>query len=185
MNNDITIDQVENMASEIIGMAIDLKLIKRPATFRKRFKVNEIRSEGCSGGSSKKNGPHINVGCEWRGLSKERLIAVIEYAFFDGCRIWEIARQNWVDHKGLTFVEYASFADDPEIGWFMADDIEDHCFAMVMHEVAHAIDWWNNPSNEGHHAHGSDWRVLYRALRKAFGYVRKTDGFISVNTNWE
>jgi len=178
MNNNIAIDVVKKMATKVIEMTVDLKLLEKPSRFRKRFKVEETRGETCFGGNRKDSGPFIRVGRKACYLSKESLISVIERTSPTDCRIWKLAEDNWNNLGGLTFVEYASFADDPEIGWFMSNTIEHHCFAMVMHEVAHAVDWWNNPSTKGHQGHGSDWKVLYRALRKKSGYVRSSNGFL-------
>lgn len=60
------------------------------------------------------------------------------------------------------FHEYARIRKIKGIGEFHSDDTNDHIHAVVAHEIAHAVDYWNGVES----AHGSEWRVVYRALRK-------------------
>jgi hypothetical protein len=93
---------------------------------------------------------------------------------------------TWLEEGKAVLGEYASIADDPEIGDMTGDhtDTDKVLANVVCHEIAHAIDlenwgksgsnpdpvvidgkdWGRNPGN----SHGKRWREIYRVLRNAY-----------------
>jgi hypothetical protein len=93
---------------------------------------------------------------------------------------------TWLEEGKAVLGEYASIADDPEIGDMTGDhtDTDKVLANVVCHEIAHAIDfenWGKSGSNpdpvviDGKDwgrmsggAHGKRWREIYRVLRNAY-----------------
>lgn len=64
--------------------------------------------------------------------------------------------------------EYDDFIDDPEIGSFLSDDPQDPLKAIIAHEIAHCIQFWNHKvSHRGGWPadHGQEWQDIYKVLR--------------------
>ena len=88
-----------------------------------------------------------------------------------------IFTQDWVNFRNKSFKEYASIRRDPTIGDYFPEDNYKATKALVCHEVAHAIQYWNwyrdgGKVSEEPKTHGHEWRVIYRALRSYYGLVR-------------
>jgi hypothetical protein len=88
-----------------------------------------------------------------------------------------------IDAKNVTFKEYASFADSPSIGSFTSN-AEWNFKALVLHELAHAIQYWARSHKEYladtrinkagltfnglKPPHGQCFQEIYRTLRLTF-----------------
>lgn len=95
-------------------------------------------------------------------------------------KVWSKAFEH--AHRNEWFhVEYARIIDDPDIGSFVSDDWRDHVKAVIAHELAHAIAYWNKREIKGRDIkpHGSEWRKIYRHLRKEL--VNPYIGFSEAN----
>ena len=140
---DLDIDAIVN---EVIEAAVELGLPRKPATFKRRFQWTVNRGRRSHGGM------------DW-----ETNRPVIDIA------------PGWVNGQRTHLGEYARIAADPEIGSIGGCPII-ATRALVCHEVAHALDFWN--WHCGKHRdrrpipHGSEWRFLYRQLRRHFGLTR-------------
>lgn len=139
---------------------------KKKAMFRRRFQVSIKSGDGAFGGC--KNGiPYIKISTHCRDHNKQQWLEYLIEKDWTSPKIWREAVIAAKDNKWM-FVEYSSFHKDPEIGGFLSDDPLDHVRATVAHEIAHAIHWWHIEmcGHKKSSPHGSDWRVLYRALRR-------------------
>lgn len=71
--------------------------------------------------------------------------------------------------KGITlrFYEYRSFDTDPHIGGFYTDDSNQHNQAIVLHEVAHAVQFYSYKINNTRcKPHGPMFKNFYKRLRQ-------------------
>lgn len=137
-------EQVTLIAHQCADILIANKMVKRPATFKKKLTVKTTATDRC-----------------WGGLGRKRTGR--RYTYHPRISI-STRREGRVGH----YPEYARIAKDPEIGEFHSDDPAHLLTAIVAHEVAHAADHWTHWSG----GHGSEWRRRYRVLRKALGITR-------------
>lgn len=71
--------------------------------------------------------------------------------------------------------EYASFADDPDIGNYECKDWEEKLRLLTIHECSHVVQHIATPSKneygrEDRKGHRKWWKDIYRAARINFGY---------------
>jgi hypothetical protein len=130
---------VDSIAHECADELIRKKLVKRPAIFKRKLKVEVKNINRCWGG----------LRHDRRGKSKSPVISI---------------STKYIDKAGL-FKEYSRIAKDLEIGSFYSSLILHHIQAVVCHEIAHAADYWSGDRSR----HGSEWRYRYRTLRRYFG----------------
>jgi len=143
-------EQWNEAVQEVIDMAVGLKLVKRPVSFRKK-----VRVELCRGRSGHGGGRNIVVQCGRHFNVKRKIVR-----------------------------EYARIDKDKEIGGFIPRSEADVLFWLATHEAAHAIDHWNYYQGvETTRDHGSEWRHIYRQIRRAFGMVRGEDGYLMSTIN--
>lgn len=142
-------ETTEQIVSEVIDAAIELKLIRAPALLKRKTKIMWGRGYRCFGGICwKNNSPRLQIGIDWAEGRVKKLR------------------------------EYARIRIDHEIGNFVSDSLDDVVKAMVCHELAHVIDYWNwhkgGRKDRRPVPHGSDWRFIYRQLRRHFGLVNES-----------
>lgn len=128
---------INELSIECVDIAIDLKLIKRPATFKRKLNVKVTKIRGCWGGLDHKQRPQISFGL------------------------------LHTDVRGTnTFVEYKHIHKHKVIGGFESENHLHARMAVVAHELAHAIDHWNEDSGWG--AHKDTWRFIYGQIRRTW-----------------
>lgn len=71
-------------------------------------------------------------------------------------------KSTWLEGNINYFQEYKRHAKSLHIGSFVSESPTLIHKAVVCHEMAHAIQFWNGSPGK---PHGSRWRILYRALR--------------------
>lgn len=151
------------MTGAVVDTALSLGLVTHePETFRKLFQLRRSNSRyraygGVRPGRTGHPVPYIAMGKAYQSIHS-------------------------CDHPGK-FREYRRIQHDPEIGSYEGKGFE--CTrALVCHEVAHAITYWNwnlrfterlpdQSLRARPKPHGNEWRALYRALRRFFGLVSK------------
>lgn len=142
--------EIIQMAHDVIEDAGELGILKAPLLFRGRLSIKKGRGEG-----------------SWGGIKRRGNTQVPALSFASG----------WVAFKNKSLEEYASIRKDPVIGDYFPEDSYKATKALVCHEVAHAIQYWNwhrggEKKAERPKPHGHEWRVIYRALRSHYGLVR-------------
>ena len=139
-----------------------------------KFKLRlVIGHKGCWGGV--KNGqPNMQLSVSDRYFDKAATIKKLQgqtYLAESRQSVWRKAYNHALANRWM-HVEYASIANDPEIGAFISDNYEDHVTATVCHEFAHVVDLFNYYHDASGIArpkpHGSTWRARYRELRNEF-----------------
>lgn len=126
---------IRQLINECIESAVELKLIRRPKSFQR---VLAIR---------------FHNGCISRGGGNELKAARLAFAM------------NGEDFKSdaRIFREYKRHNKSKFIGGFTTNNSLDCRKALIAHELAHAIQFWNgNPGK----AHGKEWRKIYHAIRE-------------------
>lgn len=146
----VTIEKWQSSVNDVIDMAADLNLIKKPSKFRKKVLIRVCKGEGAKGGGSK-----IVIDCGKHSRLNRKVVK-----------------------------EYPRIDHDKEIGGFIPRTELDVLYYLACHETAHAIDHWNYFQGiESSRGHGSEWRFIYRQLRKAFGMIRNPDGYLQATFN--
>ena len=72
--------------------------------------------------------------------------------------------------------EYKSFDSDPIIGGFYTRDKHDRLRMVIVHEIAHALQYYSYKLNNFRcKPHGPAWKNLYKRLRQEFINSRLED----------
>lgn len=123
-------------------------------------------TDGAYGGLNKKRLPYIYIGTRYDGFNKEQAMRNNQ-AYRGNEKSWGQARELAKQGK-WQYVEYGHINNDPEIGAFVSDNPEDHVRALVAHELAHAVHWWEMEQGKpaDRTEHGPAWQAIYRTLRR-------------------
>lgn len=141
---------IEQYTLNAVDVARGLKLIKRPASFKRALVINKGRAFGrCTGGVNGSKKPVITYGTRW----------------------W-----HWDGAADLDLKEYARIRQDPEIGSTAQGAQAIACHELA-HAIV-LWNWYQMPYKDRRNdrypdAHGGEWRRTYRALRRAMGLTQQ------------
>ena len=158
--------QVAQLFAEGIEEIKRLHLVKGAPEFFEKLELRTGCTTGAYGGISDKDIPYIYIGTRGDGFDKETDFRRHgERNWREKCwkRAAVLAREGkW------QYVEYSHINNSEEIGAFISDDSDDHVRALVAHELAHAIHWWEVSQGLETNLveHGPAWVGIYRVMRK-------------------
>lgn len=164
---------IEQYITEAVRVAAELKMIVSPQKF-KRMLVISHRSPKVSRGGIRDGKPYVCVAQRYEKMNAKTWIAY--YGKFDLARIKSGFKATVAAAKvgDLVVPEYSAIYKDSEIGCLRVNDYESIIKVIVLHEVAHAITYWNEKETVKRFSkpHGKIWQDNYRKLRRAYGLVR-------------
>ena len=161
--------QVARLFAEGLEQIKQLHLVMEATEFFDLIELKTGLTQGARGGMSNMSGngrPGIYIGTRGDGFDKETDFRRHgERNWREKCwkRAAELAREGkW------QYVEYSHINNSEEIGAFISDDSDDHIRALMAHELAHAIHWWevSKGLQTDKVEHGPAWINIYRALRR-------------------
>ena len=170
---------IQKMIRDISQIAVTEGLVDASWPARLQVKLRNARG-GSWGGDN--NGPWISIATRkpWNfepGPEVDK--AVVYYAVQpSGKKTDRMLRRLAKVSKGrAVWAEYASIAEDPEIGDLVGDpaDPTPAMAALLCHEIAHAIDYTAGAQTIDGTEYGAEgtnhsykWRAIYRTLRNAY-----------------
>ena len=170
---------INKMIREISDIAVAEGLVNASWPARLQVKLRNVRG-GSRGGNH--NGPWISIAT--RGVwdytphqNAKEILAKLHEQRPGKLRDRRIRRLRHIEAGRAVWTEYASIAEDPEIGDLVGDpgDPTPAMAALLCHEMAHAIDYTAGAQTidgteygaEGT-SHSYKWRAIYRTLRNAY-----------------
>ena len=164
-------------------------LVHKPDEFLQAFVFKITNGEGANGGvHRKKIGPGkwdkpypiVRIGVQSHHTSRERGMAMnMKNRTGKMQKVWQ---QAALFAKGgdWLMVEYTHIHTDPVIGGFSSNNAYYHGLAIICHEVAHAVQFWNyevecefkGERTKPPISHGEEFKRIYRYLRNHFGLLR-------------
>lgn len=161
------------VVSAVGGMGI---LTRNFYDFQKDFVFELGHGKRCSGGYYKGNPIHT-YGRQSAHHDYDRAMEMHKSLSWSKVKTWKQAYQ--LSRKGIWLhVEYGRFHNDREIGGFVSREPYKHVLAECCHEVAHAVDQWNDrwrSDSDQTKSHGQNFQDAYRALRKHFNLIRDNE----------
>lgn len=171
---------INKMIRDISQIAVAEGLVHATWPARLQVKLRNVRG-GSSGGHTRGR-PCISIAT--RGVwdykpdpRAQEVLAKLQEQRPGKVRNRRIRRLRHIEAGRAVWTEYASIAEDPEIGDLVGDpaDPTPAMAALLCHEIAHAIDYTAGtqtidgrkygPVGSGH---GWKWRAIYRVLRNAY-----------------
>ena len=171
-------NEVRRMTKEILEIAKAEGLCDD--SLGRRLVLRMANRDGRSNGGIKDGAPWMSIamkGIGWDATPGANLIAAWEKSRPRPKRTKILARLAPVKEGRAAWLEYASIANDPEIGDLYGDpdDALAPLAVLLCHELAHVIDYncgaleiagrSYGPSGT---VHGNKWRAIYRVLRNAY-----------------
>ena len=171
---------INKMIRDILQIAVSEGLVEATWPARLQVKLRNVRG-GSSGGHTRGR-PCISIATRdvWDITPDPRAQKAL-------CKLQEqrpsrkrnrlIRRLRHIAAGRAVWTEYASIANDPEIGDLVGDpgDPTPAMAALLCHEIAHAIDYTAGAQTIGDQkygsagsSHGLKWRAIYRTLRNAY-----------------
>ena len=159
---------VQGLFNEGLNQLKQTPVIKcRDIDFYNHIVIKTGWTTGASGGCSNFK-PTLYIGL--RGNEFDKDTALRRSIKNPGRRgVWKQATDCAKQDRWL-FVEYTHIHQSSDIGGFISDNPLDHIRALIAHELAHAVHWWNieTLSEEDTKSHGTAWQAIYRALRSTW-----------------
>ena len=170
---------INKMIRDISQIAVAEGLVHASWPARLQVKLRNVGG-GSYGGNH--NGPWISIATRdvWDYISHPRAseaLDALQQQPPGKVRNRRIRRLRHIEAGRAVWTEYASIAEDPEIGDLVGEpgDPTPAMAALLCHEIAHAIDYTAGrltidgrsygPVGSGH---GRKWQAIYRTLRNAY-----------------
>ena len=170
---------IKKMIRDISQIAVAEGLVDATWPARLQVKLRNVRG-GSRGGNH--HGPWISIATQnvWDYTphqNAKEILAKLQEQRPGKVRNRRIRRLRHIEAGRAVWTEYASIAEDAEIGDLVGDpaDPTPAMAALLCHEIAHAIDytagtqtidgWTYGPAGSGH---GLKWQAIYRTLRNAY-----------------
>ena len=172
---------INKMIRDISQIAVTEGLVKSDWPARLEVRLRNVRG-GSSGGLYITGRPFISIATRdvWDYVSHPRQQEALDWLQQQPPgkkRDRRLRRLRHVEAGRAVWAEYASIAEDPEIGDLVGDpsDPTPAMAALLCHEIAHAIDYTAGAQTiDGTEygargtSHGYKWRAIYRTLRNAY-----------------